>query len=215
MLLAHGAEFIYAPLGIATAFVNNDALIGAVKELIASRKLQIILLAWGSSEPNDAIDTLIKQSADKILFVLPAGNNFGKPSGYKKVVGVALVVAAVTADGAQAPFTSASDDVVWAPGTDISVVVPTLNGTSFSAALAAGAAAVLLHDFSNRNAGADSRGSRCHESPCARSDQASNYRRGSGTNLAPDQTQPSGLTVYCSLISADVAIARSHGANSL
>jgi Subtilase family len=115
-VLARNAKFVYAPLGIAAATITNDALIGALKELI-ERKPQIILLAWGSSLPNNAIDTLIKQSADKILFLLPAGNNPGQPSGYKNVAGVALVVAAATAEGAPAPFTSTSDDVVWAPGT--------------------------------------------------------------------------------------------------
>jgi subtilisin family serine protease len=145
-VLARKANFVYAPFGITTAVTTNDALIGALNELI-KRKPQIILLAWGTSEPNNAIDTLVKQSADKILFVLPAGNNLGQPSAYKNVDGIALVVAAATAEGAPAPFTSTSDDVVWAPGTDIAVVVPALNGTSYSAAVVTGAAAVLLHDF--------------------------------------------------------------------
>jgi hypothetical protein len=63
--------------------------------------------------PINTINTLIKQSADKILFVPLGGNNPG-PSGYQNVAGVALVVAAATAESARAPFTSTSDDSVWA-----------------------------------------------------------------------------------------------------
>jgi hypothetical protein len=150
-MLARKAKFVYAPFGISGPAVSNDGLIGALKQLI-DRKPQIILLAWGASQPISAIDALIKQFADKILFVLPAGNDPG-PSNYQNVAGVALVVAAVTLDGAPARFTSSSDDAVWAPGTDIPVIVTaadnsqTLSGTSFSAAVGAGAAAVLAGDF--------------------------------------------------------------------
>jgi len=149
-ILAPNATFVYAPFGISGPAVSNDALIGALKQLI-EHKPRIILLAWGSSQPISAIDLLIKQFADKILFVLPAGNEPG-PSNYQKVADVALVVAAVTPDGAPAGFTSASDDAIWAPGTDLPVIVTvadksqTISGTSFSAAVGAGAAAVLVGD---------------------------------------------------------------------
>jgi hypothetical protein len=150
-MLARDAKFVYAPFGVAGAMITNDALIGALEELIA-RKPQIILLAWSSSVPNNRIDALIKQSADKILFVLAAGNNPELPSIYQNVARDALVVAAATAEGASAPFTSTSDDSVWAPGTGIPVDVPatgqkSADGTSYSAAVGAGAAAVLVHDF--------------------------------------------------------------------
>jgi hypothetical protein len=150
-ILAPNAKFVYAPFGISGTAVSNDALIGALKQLI-ERKPRIILLAWGASQPIRAIDLLIKQFADKILFVLPAGNEPG-PSNYQKVADVALVVAAVTPDGAPAAFTSASDDAIWAPGTDLPVIVTsadksqTISGTSFSAAVGAGAAAILVGDF--------------------------------------------------------------------
>jgi Subtilase family len=150
-MLAPNAKFVYASFGISGTAASTDALIGALKQLI-DRKPQIIFLAWGTSQPISAIDLLIKQFANKILFVLPAGNNPG-PSNYHNVADVALVVAAVTPDGAPAVFTSASDNAIWAPGTDIPVIVTaadnsqTISGTSFSAAVGASAAAVLMGDF--------------------------------------------------------------------
>jgi hypothetical protein len=150
-MLAPNAKFVYAPFGISGTAVSNDALISALNQLI-NRKPQIILLGWGGSQPVSAIDLLIKQSANEILFVLPAGNIPG-PSNYRNVADVALVVAAVTSDGAPAAFSSTSDNAIWAPGTDIPLIVSaahssqTISGTSFSAAVGAGAAAVLVRYF--------------------------------------------------------------------
>jgi subtilisin-like proprotein convertase family protein len=88
--------------------------------------------------------------AKKTIVVLPAGNSRGEPPPFDgdPLATKILVVASVDRKGKPSTFTQQGRGVLWAPGEQIPVRptdrIETRDGTTYSAALAAGIAARLI-----------------------------------------------------------------------
>jgi hypothetical protein len=152
-LVAPDARFLYAPFeqggGVS---VSQSRLLEAIERL-AQAKPDVLLLNFGYSRQNpqsSPFEHLIRRLAELgVQVVVPAGNDPGSPSEYSGMTQIALVASATTPEGRPAPFTGRAEGAIWAPGMEIPVTragttqQDLVAGTSYSAAIAAGAAALL------------------------------------------------------------------------
>ncbi|MEA2883849.1 MAG: hypothetical protein QOH32_3105 [Bradyrhizobium sp.] len=136
----------------------ESSLTGALTEFELIKGLSVIqasdanVLVFGYGPANPASLTILRELAAKKVVVLAAGNNSGV-SSYAPLEDVALVVGAIDGSGGLAKFSDSSPRAVTTPGSNIPTVsaatgeVIKSNGTSYSAALAGGAAALLAAKY--------------------------------------------------------------------
>jgi hypothetical protein len=125
--------------------LTEAELLSALNE-IAGSKPDILVFSFAIT--GQAILTVLRRLASDMIVVVAAGNEPGR-SLFAGIEDVALVVGGATLNGKPSPFSSSSPKVVWAPGEGIPFTSPKTgkvergNGTSYSAALVGGAAALL------------------------------------------------------------------------
>ena len=134
--------------------ITNTDLIQGIAEA-ARLKRVVINLSVGSTRPDPLLDDAVLAAVRSGALIVAASGNFGPNSAptYPADLPHVLTVGATDHAGLAAAFTSASDSVdLVAPGVGISVAVPYLytvdgyqflNGTSFSAPIVSGAAALV------------------------------------------------------------------------
>jgi hypothetical protein len=155
--IAPNARFVYAPMRSSNGTATEGDLLAALSQLIQVNP-DIIVIPLGTQDGflSPVWQAALRQATEVATVVLPAGNK-GKdarpPLDQTDLGKQVIVVAAVDKEGHRAEFSSFSDAVLWAPGVDIPVgsvgpnAAPSgqriFSGTSFSAALTAGAVARL------------------------------------------------------------------------
>ena len=149
-LVAPDAAFVFSPIPGGSTYAQTSALLIALKRLL-DRRPDIVLVTFGSPRADPAIDAVIREAAPRALLVLAAGNEGGL-SGYAGLADVAAVTSATGPAGAPAPFSSRAMPAIWAPGTDIPIISSATgrqdlrSGTTYAAAIASGAAALLRRE---------------------------------------------------------------------
>jgi hypothetical protein len=119
-----------------------------IKELLVIQASDANVLVFGYAPANPVSLKILRDLAAKKVVVLAAGNE-GGVSSYAPLEDVALVVGAIDGSGRRAQFSDSSPRSVTAPGSNVPTVSPATgevirsSGTSYSAALAGGAAALL------------------------------------------------------------------------
>ena len=129
--------------------MSASSLLAALNALAGS-DADIVVFSYGPASP--AVLSAIRTMAQKQVVIVSAGND-GGASSYAAVDDVALVAGAVDGNGRLLPFSSKSERSVSAPGDKIPIILPATgevslsSGTSYSAALAGGAAALLKAEY--------------------------------------------------------------------
>ena len=143
-IVAENPTFVFAPFPAA----DKHSLGRSMSALVEDPDLDVILYSYGTAVADPEANAGLRKVANAAALVLPAGNEEG-PSIYSDVADIALVVGSVDQSGEPAYFSSQTEPMVWAPGDQIPLIGPksgTLefqSGTGYSAAIAAGAVAVL------------------------------------------------------------------------
>jgi hypothetical protein len=125
--------------------MSTSSLLAGLNALAGS-DADIVVFSYGPASP--AVLSAIRTMAQKQIVIVSAGNDSGA-SSYAAVDDVALVVGAIDGNGRLLPFSSKSERSVSAPGEKIPIISPATgeislsSGTSYSGALAGGAAALL------------------------------------------------------------------------
>lgn len=149
-LVAPQAKFLFAR-SRASAGVLSDAQLLAELNTLMSAKPDILLVPFGPLEGAALKKVFSALVSQKILVVVPAGNERGQRAPFEAdpLRDKVMTVASVGPDGKPSHFTTAGKSVFWAPGEKIPVrpvgrAVERRDGTAYSAALAAGVAARVL-----------------------------------------------------------------------
>ncbi|MCB1909694.1 MAG: proprotein convertase P-domain-containing protein [Rhodocyclaceae bacterium] len=148
-LVAPQARYIFAPSATSDGLYSDSHLLAELNALAAARP-DILLITVGPLRGGIYQNVLGKLASEKILVVLPAGNERGEPPPFDRsaLASRILVVASVDRKGRPSAFTQQGSSVLWAPGEMIPVRpgdrIDTREGTTYSAALAAGIAARLV-----------------------------------------------------------------------
>ena len=152
-LVAPNASFAFAK-STAKDGTNSDSGIADELEALAKAKPDIILATFGPVPGSlylRVIETII---LGKTLVVLPAGNNRGEPPPFDRtpLADKVLVAASIDSGGKPSGFTQEGKTVLWVPGEKIPLKplgekINLLDGTTYSAALAAGVAARILAEY--------------------------------------------------------------------
>jgi hypothetical protein len=146
-LLAPETTFVFAPMqsrggGSSLEMVQHNL------SLLAEQGVDVLLFTWGAQTSDPVLRALAEAAAERTLLVLAAGNAPGT-SPSQPLADLALIAAATDLRGAPALFSATADPAVWAPGQEIPLVSPKTgevvvrSGTAYSAALVAGAGALL------------------------------------------------------------------------
>jgi hypothetical protein len=149
--------FVFAPMPSAGVAGSSAEALRANIEALVAAKVDVLLVTYGSPQPMPAINAVLAAAAPTTITVMAAGNN-GSTSNYAGLAKVGLVAASVNTMGARSSFTNVAPDCVWAPGEQVPLVSPRTgqvevrDGTSYSAALVGGAAAILRHSAPNATA---------------------------------------------------------------
>jgi Subtilase family len=148
-MIAPDATFEFA--SVAGESLSEVEILKALKE-IASSKPNVLVYAF--SRGSETTLTVLRQLATDTVVVVAAGND-GGTSEFDAIDDVALVVGATDLNGSKTAFSSSSPRGVWAPGDNIPIISPVTGelsrgaGTSYSAALVGGAAALLKGAYPN------------------------------------------------------------------
>jgi hypothetical protein len=147
-IAAADPTFVFAAAPGAAA--NSMEGLRANIEALVAAGVDILLVTYGFPQPMPAIDAVLAAVAPTTITVMAAGND-ASTSSYAGLAEVGLVAASVDTTGARSTFTDVAPGCVWAPGEQVPVISPRTgqvvvrDGTSYSAALVGGAAAILRH----------------------------------------------------------------------
>lgn len=148
--VAPNAKFVFARSRTSSG-ATTLADVGAELRQLAASKPDILLITMGPLQGEIMKQLVESMVMENILVVNAAGNEAGKPVFLtndpllKKIA----TVASISIDGRPSEFTQRDESVLWAPGENIPLnpLKPQSglrNGTSYSAAVAAGVAARVL-----------------------------------------------------------------------
>lgn len=156
--IATDATYIFAPFGRTDAISGQDLLHNV--EALAQANINILLLTFGKfdqSQQETALSRSVFSDLAKrnVVVVTSAGNVITRGSSAPESGGLypenenGLRVAASDLKGLPASFSPRGPDLIWAPGTDVLVTedghsFAMRSGTSYSASIAAAAAAILV-----------------------------------------------------------------------
>jgi hypothetical protein len=156
--VAPNATLLFTPMRSFNGTSSDTDILNALEQSVASKPKVLLFPLRLPRGSEDMWAQVLSRIVDETLVVLPAGNA-GKDSPAqfddKDFANRLMVVDAVDAAGNYAVFASRSEKVLWAPGVSIpitvedakgNVVTQTMDGTSFSAALAAGVAARVFEE---------------------------------------------------------------------
>jgi hypothetical protein len=138
----------YEFVGVESSSMGSLSGTELIKGLSVIQASDADVLIFGYGPGNSASLKILRDLAGKKVVVLAAGNGSGA-SSYASLDDVALVVSSIDGNGRPTLFTDSSPRSVAAPGSNIPTVSPATGeviqstGTSHSAALAGGAAALL------------------------------------------------------------------------
>jgi subtilisin family serine protease len=138
----------YQFVGVETSVAGGLAEAELVRALGSIKASDAEVLVFGYGPANQQLLRILREIAGRMVVVIAAGNT-ADTSSFAPLDDVALIVGATDANGSLTKFSDSSPRSVSAPGADIPVVSPTtgnmsrFSGTSYSAALAGGAAALL------------------------------------------------------------------------
>ncbi len=149
-LVAPKAHFVFVP-STSKGGMYTDSQIMSELLAMAQAKPDIVLITFGPLRGPVYARVFEQMLANGITIVLPAGNEPGKPASFDgtELAARLLVVASVGPSGQASSFTQRGASVVWVPGENIRLQAAdggqeSRDGTTYSAALAAGVVARLM-----------------------------------------------------------------------
>ncbi len=153
-MIAPDATYVFTGLRSSQgATALSDLLPGLAR--MVRMDVDIVLFTFASSgSPDVPLLDALEAALSTTTVVVPAGNDgLTRPSTYSSVSRGAVVSAALSLEGKPTAFSSVAPRTFWALGADLPIVDPTTgavtrrSGTTYSAALTAGALAVLFSMF--------------------------------------------------------------------
>ena len=148
-LVAPKARFVFAPSQAQSGQMSESELLSEINAL-AKAKPDVLLITLGPLR-SPIYKQLFASLAADMLIVNAAGNQPGEPVAFEgeTVSAQIATVASIGVTGEPSAFTQRGKDVLWAPGEKIPIKssvdkLQLSDGTSYSAALAAGVAARIL-----------------------------------------------------------------------